>query len=62
MNKCEVRHKFITDFKKFALESYISDFKTLPLTTIYSFDDTDDQLDMLDKFILPAIDKHPPLE
>lgn len=45
----------------FALESYINDFKILPLTTVYFFDDTDDQLDMLHNVILPAVDIHTPL-
>ena len=34
---------------------------TLPFTSAYSFDDTEDQLDTLNKLILTAIDKHGPI-
>ena len=58
-NKYEVHHKFIRKLKdRCDLESY---FKTLPFTSAYSLDDTEDQLDSLNKFILTAIDKYGPL-
>ena len=47
--------------KNFELETYINDFKTLPFSTVYSFNETDDQLDTLNKLILSVIDKHAPL-
>ena len=47
--------------KHFDLETYINDFKTLPLGTVYSFNETDDQLETLNKLILSEIDKHAPL-
>ena len=31
--------------KHFDLETYINDFKTLPFATVYSINETDDQLD-----------------
>ena len=34
---------------------------TLPFSSAYSFDDTEDQLDTLNKLILTAIDKHGPI-
>lgn len=48
------------NLQKIDLESYINDFKTLTLT-IYFADDSDDQLDMLNKLISSAVDKHAPL-
>ena len=49
-------HEFIRNLRNFDQEPYISDFKTLRFTTVYSFDDTDDILDTLNKLILTAID------
>ena len=45
----------------FNLETCINDFKTLPFSIVYSFNETDDQLDILNKLILSVIDKHAPL-
>ena len=56
-----IRYKFIQNLKHFDLETYINDFKTLPFATVYSFNETDDQLDTLNKLILSVIDKHAPL-
>ena len=47
--------------KHVELETYINYFKTLPLSTVYSFNETDDQLDTLNKLILSVIEKHAPL-
>ena len=60
-NKHEIRYKLIRNLKHFDLETYINDFKTLPFATMYSFNETDDQLDTLNKLILSVIDKHAPL-
>ena len=60
-NKYEIRYKFIQNLKHFDLETYINDFKTLPFANVYSFNETDDQLDTLNKLILSVIDKHAPL-
>ena len=47
------------------LKININDFKTspfaLPLSTVYSFNETNDQFDTLNKLILSVIDKHAPL-
>ena len=59
----EIRYKFIRILKplhKLDLETCINYFKTLPLATVYSFNETDDQLDTLNKLILSVIDKHAP--
>ena len=60
-NKYEIRYKFIRNLKYFDLETYINGFKALTFTTVYSFNETDDQLDTLNKLILSVIDKHAPL-
>ena len=60
-NNYEIRYKFIRNLKLFDLETYINDFQTLPFVTVYSFNETDDQLDTLNKLILSVIDKHAPL-
>ena len=44
-NKYEIHYKFIRNLKHFDLETYINDFKTLPFATVYSINETDDQLD-----------------
>ena len=60
-NKYQIRYKFIKKLKDFDLETYVNDFKTLPFSTVYSFNETHDQLDTLHKLIFPVIDKHSPL-
>ena len=55
-------YKFTRNLKQFDLETYINDFKTLSFATVvYSFNETDDQLDTLNILILLVIDKHAPL-
>ena len=60
-NKYQIRYKFMRNLKHFDLETYINDFQVLPFATMYSFNETDDQLDTLNKLILSVIDKHAPL-
>ena len=47
--------------KHFDLETHINDLKTLPFAAVYSLNETDDQLDTLNKLTLSVIDKHAPL-
>ena len=47
--------------KHFNIKDYIYDFKTLPLSLVYSFDDPDEQLDALNKLILERLEWHAPL-
>ena len=54
-------YKFIRNLKHFDLETCINDFKLLSFRTVYSFNETDNQLDILNKLILSVIDKHAPL-
>ena len=61
-NKYEICYKFIRNLKHFDLQTYINDFKRLTFATVYSFnEETDDQLDTLNKLIFSVTDKHPPL-
>ena len=60
-NKFETRYKYIRNLKNFELEKYVQDFKVLPISLVYFFDDSSDQLDTLNKLILNAINEHAPL-
>ena len=42
------------------LKKCVQDFKALPISLIYSFDDPNDQLDTLNRLTLNAINKHAP--
>ena len=59
-NKYEIHYKFIRNLKHFNLETYINNFKAWPFAVVYSFNKTDDQLDILNKLIFSVIDKHAP--
>ena len=61
VNKFETRYKYIRNLKNFELEKYVQDFRALPISLVYSFDDPNDQLDTLNKLILNAINEHAPL-
>ena len=58
VNKFETRYKYIRSLKAFEIQKYFQDFKVLPISLVYSFDD---QLDTLNKLILNAINEHAPL-
>ena len=44
------------------MENHVTDFQQLPLNLIYSFDDPDDQVAMLNKLIIDCINIHTPLK
>ena len=48
----QTRYKYIRNMKKFNTKEYYTVFSTLPFSTVYSFDNPDDQLAMLNKLIL----------
>ena len=52
------RYKFIRDEKSFNLENYINDFSQLPLSTVYNFDNPDDQVETLNKPITKCLSRH----
>ena len=56
--KCEPRHKFIGNEKTHVMENYLTDFQQLPRNLVYSFDDPDDQVVMLNKLITNCINIH----
>ena len=45
----QTRYKYIRNMKNFNTKEYYTDFSTLPFSTVYSFDNLDDQLAMLKK-------------
>ena len=61
-NKYQPHYKFIRDMKKFYLQKYIDDFKQLPFSIVYSFDNPDDLLDSLNKIIFECIERHASLK
>ena len=60
--KYEPRYKFIRNEKSLAMENYVTNFQQLPLNLVYSFDDPDDQVTMLNKLITDCINIHAPLK
>ena len=46
--------------KHFNIKDYIYDFKTLPLSLVYSFEDPNEQLGILNKLILEYMKQHAP--
>ena len=61
-NKYQPRCKFIRDMKNFDLQKYFNDFKQLPFSIVFSFDNPHDQLDILNNIILKCIKRHSPLK
>ena len=49
--KYKPRYKFMRNEKYLFMENYVTDFQQLPLNLVYSFDDPDDQVAMLNKLI-----------
>ena len=60
--KFQPRYKFVRDEKSFNLENYLKDFSQLPLSTVYSFDDPDDQVETLNKLITDCLSRHAPIK
>ena len=58
----QTRYKYIKNMKNFNTKEYYTDFSTLLFSTVYSFDNPDNQLAMLNKLILDCIDHHAPLK
>ena len=58
----ESRYKYVRDEKKLVMDKYITDFQSLPLSIIYSFDNPEDQIDILNDLIKSCIDLHAPLK
>ena len=58
----EQRYKYIRSEKDLDINSYVSDFRELPLNLVYAFDEPDDQVTILNKLILDCIEKHAPIK
>ena len=52
----------ICDFKNSNLQSYIIDFKLVPLDLVYATDESDEQISFLNQLILKCIDEHTSLK
>ena len=48
--------------KSLVMKNCVTDFQQLPLNLVYSFDDLDDQVSMLNKLIKDCINIHAPLK
>ena len=59
--KFQTRTKYIRNMKHFNIKDYVDDFKTLPLSLVYSFEDSNEQLDTLNNLILECIERNAPL-
>ena len=58
----EPRYKMIRNEKNFDREKFINDSEKLPLNLVYSFDDIDDKLHVLNTLVLDCINQHAPLK
>ena len=58
----QTRYKYIRNMKNFSVKEYYADFSTLPFSTVYGFDNPNNQLAMLNKLILDCIDRHASLK
>ena len=57
----QTRYKYTRNMKNFTKE-YYTDFSTVPFSTVYSCDNPDDHLVMLNKLTLNCTDCHAPLK
>ena len=58
----QTRYEYIRNMKNFSIKEYYADFSTLPFSTVYGFDNPDNQLAMLNKLILDCIGRHASLK
>ena len=59
--KFQTRTKYIQNMKHFNVKDYIDDFKTLPLSLVFNFEDPNEQLYRMNNLILECIELHAPL-
>ena len=60
--KFQKRYKWIRDEKKFIRSSFLEDFSKLPFSIVYSFDDPNEQISILNDLITGCINRHAPLK
>ena len=58
----QARYRYIRNLENFNIKEYYTHFSTLPFSTVYSFDNPDDQLAKLNKLISHWSDRHVPLK
>ena len=58
----EQRYKYIRSEKDIDINSYVSDFRELPLNLVYAFDEPKDQVTILNKLVLDCIEEHAPIK
>ena len=52
------RYKYIRNEKDLNMNDYVADFKLLPTSLVFGFDDPNDQIAMLNKLITDCIADH----
>ena len=60
--KFQPRQKSIRDFKSFNLSDFESDFAQLTFSTIYAFEDPNEQLSVFNSLILECLNVHAPIK
>ena len=58
----EQRYKYIRSENNIDINSYVSDFRELPLNLVYAFDELDDQVTILNKLVFDCIEKYAPIK
>ena len=58
----EPRYKYIKNEKDLNMNDYVADFKLLPTSLVFGFDDPNDQIAMLNKLITDCIADHTPIK
>ena len=58
----EPRYKYITNEKDLNINDYVADFKLLPTSLVFGFDDPNGQTAMLNKLITDCIADHAPIK
>ena len=56
------RFKYIRNEKTFDPVAFQNDFSTLPLSLIYSYDDPNEQLDVIEKLFNECLERHAPMK
>ena len=56
------RYKYVRDEKNLDMNKYILDFKQLPTSLVYAFDEPDDKNSVLNKLVNQCISEHAPIK
>ena len=55
-------HKYVRDENNLNLNKYILQFKQLPTSLVYAFDEPDDKISVLNKLVNQCISEHAPMK